>query len=347
MLAAVFDRYGPPEVVHLAERPLPEPGPGELRVRVAATVVGRADVAGRAGSPFAARLFFGLRRPKRETLGTDFAGVVDAIGPLAPGEERRFSVGDRVHGFTGPHGGANAEFAVVSGDAPVVATPDRIDDVTAAALVEGYLTALPFVRDVGRVASGDRVLVIGAAGSVGSAAVQLAKHAGATVTGVASTPKLALVRGLGADSVVDYTIERYDDVPGAYHFVFDAVGVSSFGRMRRALAPGGVYATTAPALSVLAVLGPITRLLRGKRAAVHFTGLLPAAAKLTDLRAVTALVADGTFVPLVDRVVPFADIVEAHRRVDTGRKRGAVVVAVDRRLATTTEAQHREAGGAR
>ncbi|QEO15386.1 NAD(P)-dependent alcohol dehydrogenase [Agromyces intestinalis] len=322
MLAAVFERYGPPEVVHLAERPLPEPGPGEVRVRVHTSVVGSADAAGRSGSPWFARLFFGLRRPRREVLGTDFAGAVDAVGPGAS-----LVIGDRVFGFTGPNGGGNAEFAIVSAGGVVLPTPSSLDDVEAVAAIEGFLTALPFLRDTCGVRPGDEVLVNGASGAVGSTAVQLARWMGARVTAVTSTPNVDRVRALGADRVIDYTAERFIDARDAYDAVFDAVGASSFGRCRRSLTRRGVYATTVPSFGVLALM-PLSRLFGRRRAAISFTGLLPVARKRDDLRLLCELVEQGAFVPVIDRVVPFERIAEAHARVDTHRKVGAVVVAM-------------------
>lgn len=323
MFAAVVERYGAPEVVHLADRPIPEPQPGQMRVRVAASVVGASDSAFRSGRPWFARLFAGPVRPRQQVLGSDFAGVVDAVGAGVS----RFVPGDRVYGATGAASGAHAEFVSVAADGAVQPIPGDLTDVDAVAVLDGFLTAMPFLRDVGRVRAGDRVLVNGASGTVGSAAVQLARWMGAHVTAVTSTPNGELVRSLGAERVVDYTVERFTDARDEYELVFDAVGKASFGRVRRSLSRRGVYATTVPGFGLLlAILA--TRLRRGRRAAVAFTGLRADAAKRTDLELLGRLVADGEFVPVIDRVVPITDIAEAYERVDSGRKVGAVVVTL-------------------
>jgi NADPH:quinone reductase-like Zn-dependent oxidoreductase len=323
MLAAAVRRYGPPEVVHLEEIETPAPGPGEIRVRVRTTTVGASDVAFRAGSPWFARLVTGLRRPRRPVLGTDFAGVVDAVGAGVTA----FAVDDRVHGVTGVDGGTHAEYVIVAESGAGRRVPDGVDDVQAVAMLDGFLTALPFLRDVGRVTAGDRVLVNGASGAVGSAAVQLARWMGARVTAVTSTPNVELVRSLGAEHVIDYTRESFTDARDAYDLVFDAVGRSSFGRSRRSLTAHGVYATTVPSASVLLHI-PLTRLLGRRRAALALTGLRSDAAKRADLALLPRLAADGAFAAVVDRVDPLADIVEAHRRAGTGHKVGSVVLAV-------------------
>jgi NADPH:quinone reductase-like Zn-dependent oxidoreductase len=323
MLAASVERYGSSEVVHLAERPTPTPGPGQIRVRVAATTVGPSDAAFRSGTPWFARLFSGPVKPRQQVLGSDFAGVVDEIGDGVT----RFGVGDRVAGATGAASGAHAEFVVLAADAAVQPIAPGVTDVDAAAVIDGFLTALPFLRDVGGVRPGDRVLVNGASGAVGSAAVQLASWMGAHVTAVTSTPNLELVRRLGAERVIDYTAARFTDARDAYDLVFDAVGKSSFGRARRSLARRGIYATTVPSFAILLAI-PITRLARRRRAAIAFTGLRADASKRIDLELLGRLVADGEFVPVIDRVLPLVEIAAAHARVDSGRKVGALVVTV-------------------
>ncbi|MDR5698799.1 NAD(P)-dependent alcohol dehydrogenase [Agromyces aerolatus] len=360
MLAAVVQKYGPPEVVHLAERPTPEPGAGQIRVRVHAASVGPSDCAFRSGTPWFARLFAGPMKPRQQILGSDFAGTVDAVGPGVT----RFAPGDRVFGATGAASGAHAEFVVIAADGAVQPIPVRPagrrvaragdlgriaepapggddadtdtpvevatapwSDAEAVSLVDGFLTALPFLRDVCRVRPGQRVLVNGASGAVGSAAVQLARWMGAEVTAVTSTPNLELVRRLGASHTIDYTAERFTEARDAYDVVFDAVGRSSYRRVRRTITSHGVYASTVPSPGLLAAIA-WTRIRLGRRAAVAFTGLRADAAKRTDLELLGRLVAEGEFVPVIDRTLPLADIVAAHTRVDSGRKVGALVVSL-------------------
>lgn len=324
MRTAVYERYGGPDVVRIVEAGEPEIGDTDVLVRVDATVVGASDSAGRSGTPRFARLFFGLTRPKHPVLGSDFAGVVDQVGAGVT----RFAVGDRVFGTIAPISGAHAEYVKVSAEGAIVHVPERVDQAEAVALIDGLLTALPFLRDAARVRPGQTVLVNGASGTVGSAAVQLAKHFGASVVGVCSGANEALVRSLGADRVIDYARDDFTGDRAAYDVVFDAVGKRSFWQARKALTPTGVYLTTVPSLAIL-LQSPFTRWFsRGRRAGILYTGLRDARSKAADLALLIELIATGAITPVIDRVVPFDDIVEAHRRVDTGRKAGSVVVAV-------------------
>jgi NADPH:quinone reductase-like Zn-dependent oxidoreductase len=317
---ALAERYGPPEVAVIGSRPLPEPGPGELRVRVLAASVGSSDSAGRSGSPWFARLAFGLRRPRQPVFGSDFAGVVDAVGPDASG----FAVGDHVFGATGAAGGAHAEFVVVKASGSLARLPDGVAMTDAAALCDGAMTALPFLRDGGRVGSGTRVLVNGAAGSVGGAAVQLARHLGADVTGTCSPAHVEHVRSLGAHRVVDRTQVDAMRTGELFDVIFDAAGKSSFRHARGALADGGVYLTTVPSWAIL--VQQLTSRLGRKRAAIMFTGLRRDEAKRPDLDELAALAAAGVLRPAIDRVLPIERIADAYEVVDTGHKRGSVIV---------------------
>ena len=320
MRVAANERYGPPEVVGIAERPAPEPGAGEMRIRVHAASIGAADSAGRSGTPWFARLAFGLRAPKQPVLGSDFAGVVDAVGPGVT----RFAIGDRVFGATGADGGAHAELLIVAESGAIVSLPAAVDMTDAAAICDGGLTALPFLRDGAHLRPGARVLVNGASGSVGAAAVQLAKHLGAEVTAVCGPAHVELVRSLRADRVIDYTREDFTAARDAYDVIFDAVGKSTFRQCRHSLVAGGTYLTTVPSFAIM--LQQLTSRAGSRRAVIMFTGLRKDADKIPDLEELAALAASGAFRPVIDRVVPFDQIVEAHRRVDSGHKAGSLVV---------------------
>ena len=320
MKVALAERYGPPEVAVVGTRPLPQPGPGELRVRVLAASVGSSDGAGRAGSPWFARLAYGLRRPRQPVFGSDFAGIVDAVGPGTT----RFAVGDRVFGATGATAGAHAEFVVVRETGAVVRLPEGVPMADAAALCDGAMTALPFLRDGGHVGQGTRVLITGAAGSVGGAAVQLARHLGADVTGTCSTAHVEDVRALGAQRVIDRTQVDAMRTGDRYDVIFDAAGKSTFRHARGALVDGGVYLTTVPSWAI--VVQQLTSRLGRKRAAIMFTGLRSDEAKRPDLEELAALALDGAIRPAVDRVLPIDRIAEAYEVVDTGHKRGSVIV---------------------
>ena len=266
MLAAVSRRYRPPDVVTVAEVPKPEPRDGEILVRVRAAVVGVVDGLARRGSPWYARAHFGPLRPRFPVLGCDFAGDVEGAGPAVS----RFGMGEAVFGTIAPRFGAHAEYVCLPEHGAVAPKPDKVSYAEAAALADA--TALCFLRDKAGLRAGQAVLVNGASGAVGSAAVQLARHFGATVTGVCSGPHLRLVRKLGAESVVDYTRTDFTRAGRRYDVIFDVAGTSPFGRCRPVLNPGGVYLTTAPSFAIFAAM-PWTARFGARRAVVAFTGL--------------------------------------------------------------------------
>lgn len=320
MNAAVFHRYGSPEVLQIEELPIPAAGPGQLLLRVRASTIGVADTAGRSGTPAAIRLFVGLRRPKQTVLGTEFAADVAAVGSGVT----RFAIGDAVVGATGGNFGAHADYIVLPETAAIAKKPANLDYVDSSAVVEGGLTAISFLRDSARLQTGHRILINGASGGVGTAAVQLAKHMGAHVTAVCSTANVQLVRDLGADEVIDYTAHDFTDAEAAYDVIFDAVGKSSFSRCRRALARGGIYLTTVPSLSIM-VQTLVTRV-GGKRAAIALTGLRSPKLKLIDLAYLVDLAERGIIRPVVHQTFSLAEVADAHRLVETGHKRGAAVL---------------------
>lgn len=316
--AVLQHRYGPPEVLEPGTVPRPEPGPGELVLRVRAVAVSRAEAHMRAADPPIARLAAGLLRPRNLVPGGDLAGEVLRRGPGVDGVEP----GDLVVGFS-MRGGGYAEEARVRA-AEVVPVPDGVSAAQAVAVSEGGLTALPFVRDHGRVGRGTRLLVNGASGAVGVMAVQLAVDLGAEVTAVCSTPNLDLARSLGAQHVVDRTVTDVASLPEPYDVVLDATGTGSYRRFRRLLAPRGRYLTTVPSGAILGQM-LVTRLRPGRRATLATTGLRPARAKVADLRLLLALAAERR-VRAVVGTMPLDDVVAAHRLVDTGTKRGTLVL---------------------
>ncbi|GAA1820780.1 NAD(P)-dependent alcohol dehydrogenase [Agromyces neolithicus] len=320
----MVERYGGPEVVRMGEVDEPVATEPDLVVRVEAATVGATDSTNRLGRPAFARLDFGLTRPKHPVLGYDFAGVVERVGSAV----RRFAPGDRVYGTLAPAPGSHAERVRIAEDGLVARIPDGLDAASAVSLLDGFFTAMPFLRDGGRVGPGQTVLVNGASGTVGSSAVQFAKHLGATVVGVCGTGHLDLVRALGADEVIDYTRDDFTEARDRYDVIFDAVGKRSFRECRPALTPDGIYLTTVPALSVLLRARHARSSSTGRRAGIMFTGLHGIAEKSADLALIGELAASGAIVPVIDRVVPFDEIVEAHRRVDGGHKAGNVVVAM-------------------
>lgn len=320
MRAAVNREYGPPTVVHIEELEAPQQRAHDVIVRNRATVVSAVESIARSGSNTAARLFFGWRRPRYPVLGNTFVGEVHAIGRAVSGH----AVGDRVVGVTGPRPGAHAEFVRVSDKAVLV--PTTLDWVDAAAVTDGALTALPFLRDAGHLQPGQNILVNGAAGAIGTAAVQLASFRGARVTAVCRGSNAELVRDLGAERVIDHEREDFTrTAPASYDVVFDTVGSSSYRQAKRLLKRGGVYLTTTPSPAIL-MQAVLTSQVGSTRASILFTGLRSAADIARDAAYVLALAEHGRYTPVVDSVYPLADVALAHARVDGGHKRGSVVL---------------------
>lgn len=311
MRAAVVEQYGGPEVVQVRIVPDPAVAPGRVLVRVRAAAVTSADSRIRAarfprGFGLLGRLAFGVRRPRRGVLGGVYSGVVEQVGPGVT----EISVGDEVCGMTGASLGTHAELVVVKAK-KVVPKPSSVSHADAAGVLFGGTTAMHFLRD--RVHPGARVLVNGASGAIGTAAVQLVVRAGGRVTGVCGPANAELVRRLGAEAVVDHTRSSVLDLPERYDLVLDTVGTLSLKDGRRLLAPGGVL------LLAVADLGDIVRA-RGDA----FAGPMPE--RPADMVALLDLVDAGELEVVIDRTVSLDEIVEAHRVVDSGRKVGNIVV---------------------
>lgn len=318
MKAVVYTRFGPPEVLKVCETETPSPRDDEVLVQIYATTVTAAEAAMRRGRPLWGRVVLGVVRPRKrmQTLGIELAGEITAVGKHVS----RFRVGDEVFGFTGFDIGANAEFLCLRETASLCPKPVNATFEEAAAAVDGASTALFFLRDKADVHPGHRVLVLGASGSIGTYAVQLARRLGAEVTGVCSTPNVALVESLGAHHVIDYTRQDFTQSSLTYDVVFDTVGKSSFAHCRSVLTPSGCYVATTGLVNYL-----LTRATRfsGKRVVTGMS--MDKSAALPYLR---SLIESGDLRIVIDRQYELADIVEAHRYVDSGRKRGNVVVRV-------------------
>ncbi len=321
MKAVTYHRYGAPDVVGIEEVPTPSPVEGEILIRIHAGVVTPSDGAARKGEPFLIRLMGGIRRPRQPILGSEIAGEVAAVG----GAVTRFKVGDRVMAATGDTYGGHAEYVVLAEDAAVEHMPKGATWEQGVALAEGPATAMPFLRDHGHVQPGMHVLINGGSGSVGSAAIQLAKHLGAEVTGVASTPNLTLMRELGADHVVDYTQADFTAVRDRYDVVFDVAGKSSFGAVKGALRDGGVYLDTYPSLNTV-WHQLVTSRLGSKKAVFAATGLRKPEQKRPDLELFRELFESGGLTAVIDRTFPMEQAAQAHAYVDTGHKTGNVVL---------------------
>jgi NADPH:quinone reductase-like Zn-dependent oxidoreductase len=320
MKAAVHTRYGPPDVVRILEVAKPAAKDNQLLVKVHATTVNRTDSGLRSAKPFINRFFTGLRRPRVTVLGNEFAGAVEAVG----GGVTSFEVGDRVFGYNGTRFGAHAEFLAMPEDGSVATMPANVTYEEAAASTEGSHYALSMIRKA-KIRSGQDVLVYGGTGAIGSAAVQLLKSLGAEVTAVCASEHLELVRGLGADRVIDYTAEDFTRDEQRYDVVLDAVGKSSFGRCKRLLKPGGIYLSSdLGPLAQNPILALITPLFGGKR--VKF----PIPRDDQEMaRYLKGLMESGAFRPVIDRRYRLYQIVEAYTYVETGQKIGNVVISVE------------------
>lgn len=320
MKAIVCTSYGAAEVLKLQTAAKPTPKAGEVLIKVQAATVGPADVAFRKGDPFIVRLIYGLRKPRLVTQGVEFAGVIEAVGDGVTD----FQPGDEVFGMSPDTMGAHAEYLALPVSKPLALKSPRMSYPEAVAIVDGGATALTFLRDVAHVRAGQSVLINGASGAVGIQAVQLAKAFGAVVTGVCSAKNVEMVKAAGADYVIDYTREDFTKSGQMYDVIFDAVGKRTFGQCKRALKPKGMYLTTVPTLSMArSVLG--TAFGNGKKAKFTTAGLKQNRANLDYLR---DLFETGKTRAFIDRCYPLEQVAEAHRYVETERKKGSVVITV-------------------
>jgi NADPH:quinone reductase-like Zn-dependent oxidoreductase len=317
--AAIITRYGPPAVLEVQDVPVPSPGPGQVRVHVKASTVCAGDVRLRRASPFFLRAVSGgvLRPTKVKSPGMELSGTIDALGDGVT----KFKIGDEVFGSAGLSFGACAEFVCASATM-LAARPPMVSDAEAATLAFGGVSALYFLR-AARLTAGQRLLVYGASGSVGAAAVQLGKHFGAHVTAVCSAANQELVRGLGADIVRDYEKKDYAEPQRASDVFFDTVGKSDLRLGLRALKRGGVYAFSASPLVAYALVSLWAALTRRVRV---IGGIARGGGD--DLAYLMSLVEQRKFKPVIDRAYPLDSIVEAHRYVEAGHKRGNVVISV-------------------
>jgi NADPH:quinone reductase-like Zn-dependent oxidoreductase len=321
MKAAVYFRYGPPNVVEIREVEKPVPKPEELLIRVRATTVTSGDARLRAfripgGFWLPARLGLGIFRPRDPILGFEFSGDVEAVGAKVAG----FKPGDAVFG-----GAVNchAEYICVSNTRYIAIKPANLSYEEAAAVAFGGVTALTFLRDRAKIQPGERALINGASGAVGVAAVQLARHFGAEVTGVCSAANADLVRSLGARKAIDYSREDFTRSGETYDIIMDNVGNLSFGRAKRALKKNGRLLLIVAGLGQMLLLPIWTRMKGGKQV---ISGIAGGGAE--HVRFLAGLIEAGRFKPVIDCVYPFEEIAAAHAHVDTGRKKGNVVITV-------------------
>ncbi len=322
MKAAVYDKYGGPEVLHIVDVEKPTPGPKDLLVKLDSVSVTVADSRIRGanfppGFGFFARLIFGMFKPKNRILGSSFSGVVESIGS----EVTKFKIGDEVLGMNGLKMSAYAEYLTISESSSVILKPIEITHEEAAGFSFGGTTALFFIRDQAKIKHGDSILINGASGAVGTNAIQLAKYYGAEVTAICSSKNIELVKELGADHVTDYTKENFLDSNTKYDVVMDAVGNISIPEAKKILKDVGTY------LLVVAGIGRTINAAFNKRGGQKvLDGSAPE--KKSDLEFLANLVKEKKLKVVIDKVFPFKDIVKAHTHVDSGRKVGNVILKI-------------------
>jgi NADPH:quinone reductase-like Zn-dependent oxidoreductase len=317
MKAIVYTKFGPPDVLQLKEVRKPAPKANEVLIKIYATTVVKEDPDMRAAPGFN-----GFLKPRNPILGQELAGEIEAIGK----DVTRFKPGDQVFGFD--MFGAYAEYKCMPENGALAIKPVNLSYEEAASVPNGALTALPFLRDKGKIQNGQTVLIYGASGSVGAAAVQLAKYYGAKVTGVCSTTNLEWVKSLGADQVIDYTQEDFTENGKTYDIIFDTVGKRSFSECKGSLTDEGIFLTTVPTpTGILNAILPAKR--RGKKVGFIAAGLRSAIEKVKDLVLLTVLIEAGRIKAVIDRHYPLEQIAEAHRYVEQGHKKGNVVITVD------------------
>ena len=323
MKAIVYERYGPPDVLQLKEVKKPTPKDNEVLIRIHATTVTSGDCRVRSlhmpvGFGLIARLVLGVSRPRQSILGSELAGKVESVGK----DVNKFKIGDEVFAFTGARLGCHAEYKCMPADGAVALRPANLSFDVAAAISSCGTTALDFLRR-GKLQSGEKIVINGASGGVGTAAVQLAKHFGADVTGVCSTANMQLVRSLGANHVIDYTKQDFTENGETYDIIVDTAGTVPFSRSKASLKDRGRL------LLVLSGLPDILQMPWVSMTSSKKVIAGPAAGRAEDLRFLAELAEAGEFKPVIDRRYPLEQIAEAHRYVDTGRKKGNVIITLE------------------
>jgi len=319
MKAVINTKYGPPEVLQLKEIEKPTPKGDEVLIKINATTVNRTDCATLRAEPFFARFFTGIFKPKNPILGTEFAGIIEAVGKNVSS----YQVGDRVFGFDDKGSGSHAQYKTISKDKALTKMPN-ITYEQAAASTEGAYYAYNFINKV-NLESGQKVLVNGATGGIGSAVVQFLKYFGVYVTAVCNTKDFELVKSLGAEKTIDYTKEDFTKDDQKYNYVFDAVGKSSFAKCKPLLQPGGVYMSSELGFMAQNIFFALITPIIGNKKVIF---PLPTDCKGSILF-VKKLIEKGKFKTVIDRKYPLEQIVEAYRYVEKGQKVGNVVITVE------------------
>lgn len=323
MKAIVLTKYGQAENLRLKEVAIPKPKADEVLVKVFASTVTTADAMMRKAEPFIVRFFMGFSKPRKDILGTGFAGKVVSVGE----EVSTLKVGDEVFGESGLNFGANAEYVTVAADGVIMKKPDFLSYEEAATLSDGPLTSFNFLKNVGEIEIGQQVLINGASGSLGTAAIQIAKYYGATVTAVCSQKNFELVKSLGADEVIDYTTTDFTKNGKQYDIIYDTVGKLSFVNLRRSLTTNGKYLSPVLNGSILWAMVWISRF-SSQKALFTATGLEDAVKLKNYLNKILDIMENDHLKVVIDKTLPLASAAEGHAYVDTGRKRGNVILKI-------------------
>jgi len=323
MKAATYTSYGSPDVVQVTEVDKPEPKDNEVLIKIYATTVSAGDWRARSldlppGFGPIGRLVFGVFSPRQPILGSELSGEIEAVGK----DVTKFEIGDHVIAYPDASLGCHAEYKTMPEDGNIIIKPANLSFEEAAAISFGGTAALSFLRDMGHIQAGERVLIVGASGSTGSAAVQLAKHFGAHVTGVTSTANLELVTSLGADAVIDYTVEDFTTNGQCYDIIVDTTGTAPWSRAKSSLTPTGRLLVISGSLRDMLQASCVSK----KNGKKLIAGV--ASTNADDLHFLANLAASGIVKPLIDRSYPLEQIADAHAYVETRRKRGNVVITV-------------------
>ena len=324
MKASVCPKYGSADIIVLKDIPKPMPKEDEILVRVEYALVTPTDCSFRTGKPFMARLFSGILKPKNSVHGEMYAGIIEEIGNNVKG----FDIGDRVYGTNGMKLGSYAEYTCVKDKTVIRKIPKDVTSKEIITLLDGGITSLPFLRDKGKIEKGQKVLIIGASGSVGSFGVTLAKHYGANVTGVCSTLNTELVQKHGCDEVIDYKKIDYTKLDNEYDIIYDAVGKSSFASCKKILTKEGRYLSTVPTIGVM-FKSLFVKEQKGKKNMFAATGLRKPLQKHEDLELLENLLIQGKIKPLIDKEYPISEMISAQKYVESGHKKGNVLIKIN------------------
>ncbi len=329
MKAIICTKYGPPEVLKIMDVEKPIPKNNEVLIKIHATTVSSADCMMRRGDTFLSRILLGIIKPKKkyQILGTEFSGKIEVVGSKV----KKFKSGNEVYAFRGFGTGCYAQYKCMNETGSLAIKPGNMEFFEAASVVDGATTALFFLKEKANIQKGQKVLINGASGSIGTFAVQLAKYFGAEVTGVCSTKNIGLVKSLGADKVVDYTIEDFAKTDNTYDIIFDTVGKSSFAHCRKALTSKGKYIATVMTLKL--ILQSFLTKLDNKKKVVFAMSIN----KTEALNFIRTLIEEGKLKTIIDKQFPFEKLQEAHAYVEKGHKKGNVVIIVTNKLSNTSQ----------